>query len=119
MPLLSFTVLPNGVGQLHDILSCLVKFDENISLEATTNSVRSITSIPLFSASSCRLCSFESAVSIHPNPLMLASLSTPRPSLPSTNFTQTTPLAVLQMRKHGAVHYRIGSVIMCRLVLTS
>ena len=40
MSLLSFTLLPSGVGQFHDLLSCLVKFDENISLEASSNSVR-------------------------------------------------------------------------------
>ncbi len=40
MPSLSFTVQPSTVGQLHDILACLVKFDENISLEASSNSVR-------------------------------------------------------------------------------
>jgi hypothetical protein len=40
MPSLSFTVLPGGVGQIHDLLSCLVKFDENISLEASPSSVR-------------------------------------------------------------------------------
>lgn len=40
MPTFSFSVLPGGIAQFHDILSCLVRFDENISLEAGSNSVR-------------------------------------------------------------------------------
>ena len=40
MPTLAFTVMPAGVGQLYDLLSCLVKFDENISLEAYNDHVR-------------------------------------------------------------------------------
>ena len=39
MPTLAFTMLPAGVAQLHDLLSCLAKFDENISLEACNNNV--------------------------------------------------------------------------------
>lgn len=39
MPTLKFTVLPTGVAQLHDLLSCLAKFDENISLEASNDDV--------------------------------------------------------------------------------
>ena len=40
MPILMFTVMPAGVGQLCDLLSCLVKVDENISLEAYDDHVR-------------------------------------------------------------------------------
>ncbi len=40
MPNLIFTVMPAGVGLLYDLLSCLVKFDENISLEAYNDHVR-------------------------------------------------------------------------------
>lgn len=39
MPSLSFTILPAGVAYLHDLLSCLAKFDENLSLEATPQEV--------------------------------------------------------------------------------
>lgn len=39
MPTLTFTVLPSGVAELHDLLSCLAKFDENISVEAYNNNV--------------------------------------------------------------------------------
>jgi hypothetical protein len=45
MPTLSFTVLPAGVAQLHDLLSCLAKFDENVSLEACNNNVSNILSL--------------------------------------------------------------------------
>ena len=42
MPTLAFTVLPVGVAQLHDLLSCLAKFDENVSLEASNNNVSNL-----------------------------------------------------------------------------
>ena len=45
MPTLAFTVLPGGVAQLHDLLACLAKFDENISLEAKDESVSCIVSL--------------------------------------------------------------------------
>lgn len=35
MPVLLFTVAPQGVGYIHDLLTCLAKFDEDVSLEAT------------------------------------------------------------------------------------
>lgn len=44
MPTLAFTVLPVGVTQLHDLLSCLAKFDENVSLEACHNNVSNLLS---------------------------------------------------------------------------
>jgi hypothetical protein len=44
MPTLAFTVLPAGVAQLHDLLSCLAKFDENVSLEACNNNVGNLLS---------------------------------------------------------------------------
>lgn len=34
-----FTVAPAAVGQLHDILTCLAKFDENVSWQATHQTV--------------------------------------------------------------------------------
>lgn len=40
MPVFTFTTTPAGVAQLHDALSCLAKFDENISLEATAQEFR-------------------------------------------------------------------------------
>jgi hypothetical protein len=40
MPVLVFTVAPAGVGQFNDLLTCLAKFDENVSLEATPQNVR-------------------------------------------------------------------------------
>ncbi|KIW48515.1 uncharacterized protein PV06_01092 [Exophiala oligosperma] len=40
MPTLLFTVGPQGVGYIHDFLSCLAKFDEDISLEATPQFLR-------------------------------------------------------------------------------
>jgi hypothetical protein len=40
MSFLSLTISPAGVGKLHDLLTCLAKFDENISLEATADRVR-------------------------------------------------------------------------------
>lgn len=39
MPTLLFTIAPAGVGQLHDLLTCLAKFDENVSWEATPQNV--------------------------------------------------------------------------------
>lgn len=39
MPTFLFTVLPSGVGHLHELLSCLAKFDEDVSLEATSQFV--------------------------------------------------------------------------------
>jgi len=39
MPALTFTILPPGVAKLHEILLCLAKFDENISLEASADHV--------------------------------------------------------------------------------
>ena len=42
MPVLLFTILPSGVGALHDLLTCLAKFDEDVSLEATSQFVRSL-----------------------------------------------------------------------------
>ncbi|KIV89626.1 hypothetical protein PV10_07012 [Exophiala mesophila] len=40
MPVLLFTILPSGVGALHDLLTCLAKFDEDVSLEATSQFLR-------------------------------------------------------------------------------
>jgi hypothetical protein len=40
MPILLFTVAPAAVGQLHDLLSCLARFDEDVSWEATPQNVR-------------------------------------------------------------------------------
>ncbi len=40
MPTILFTVGPSGVGHLHDLLACLAKFDEDVSLEATPQFVR-------------------------------------------------------------------------------
>lgn len=39
MPIFSFTISPAGIAQLHDALTCLAKFDENISLEASAHEV--------------------------------------------------------------------------------
>lgn len=39
MPFLFFTLNPAGVSQVHDILTCLAKFNEDVSLEATTTEV--------------------------------------------------------------------------------
>jgi hypothetical protein len=39
MPTLLFTLGPAGVGHLHDLLVCLAKFDEDVSMEATTSFV--------------------------------------------------------------------------------
>lgn len=39
MPTLLFTIAPAAVGQLHDLLTCLAKFDENVSWAATTQNV--------------------------------------------------------------------------------
>lgn len=44
MPVLVFTLVPAGVGQLSDLLTCLAKFDENVSLEATPQNVRKVCS---------------------------------------------------------------------------
>jgi hypothetical protein len=46
MPALGFIVMPVGVAQLHDLLSCLAKFDENVSLEACTNNVSESLHLP-------------------------------------------------------------------------
>ncbi|RMZ87546.1 hypothetical protein DV736_g5231, partial [Chaetothyriales sp. CBS 134916] len=40
MPVLIFTLAPTGVGQVSDLLTCLAKFDENVSLEATPHNLR-------------------------------------------------------------------------------
>jgi cell cycle checkpoint control protein RAD9A len=40
MPTLLFTLSPAAVGQLHDLLSCLAKFDEAVSWEATADNFR-------------------------------------------------------------------------------
>ncbi|KAK5955015.1 hypothetical protein OHC33_003694 [Knufia fluminis] len=40
MPTFGFAISPNAIAQLHDALSCLAKFDENISLEATAQELR-------------------------------------------------------------------------------
>ena len=69
MPFLSFTVRPSQLGQLHDILSCLLKFDENISLAASSNSVSLVQLETLFYA---HFRSSAFLVSTPPNPLMLA-----------------------------------------------
>lgn len=37
MPLLSLTLAPEAVGKLHDVLVCLGKFSESVSLEAHSN----------------------------------------------------------------------------------
>ena len=42
MPVLLFSVSPAGVGQLHDLLNCLAKFDETVSWEATPQNVSGI-----------------------------------------------------------------------------
>lgn len=40
MPTFTFTIGPLEIAQLHDALSCLAKFDENISLEANATELR-------------------------------------------------------------------------------
>lgn len=40
MPTLLFSVSPAAVGQLHDALNCLAKFDETVSWEATVDGLR-------------------------------------------------------------------------------
>lgn len=40
MPIFTFTITPLAVAQLHDALSCLARFDENISLEANNQELR-------------------------------------------------------------------------------
>ncbi|EXJ58066.1 hypothetical protein A1O7_05490 [Cladophialophora yegresii CBS 114405] len=40
MPTLLFTVAPSGVVHLHDFLTCLARFDEDVSLEATPQFLR-------------------------------------------------------------------------------
>lgn len=64
MPTFSFSVLPGGIAQFHDILSCLVRFDENISLEAGSNSFR-ISS--LNSSKSAHACFTLNALSFFTN----------------------------------------------------
>ena len=39
MTTLTFTVIPTDVTYLHDLLTCLARFDENISVEATAQGV--------------------------------------------------------------------------------
>ena len=41
MPTLLFTVAPSGVVHFHDFLTCLAKFDEDVSIEATPQFVSS------------------------------------------------------------------------------
>jgi hypothetical protein len=43
MAVLLFTLSPAAVGQLHDLLTCLARFDETIAWEASPEGVR-----PLF-----------------------------------------------------------------------
>ncbi|KIW32897.1 uncharacterized protein PV07_04410 [Cladophialophora immunda] len=40
MPTLLFTVAPSGAAYFHDLLTCLAKFDEDVSLEATPQFLR-------------------------------------------------------------------------------
>lgn len=40
MPSFTFTLSPTGVTQIHDALSCLARFDENVCLEATAGELR-------------------------------------------------------------------------------
>lgn len=39
MPVLSFTLSPDGVVRIHDAILCLAKFSETVSLEAHCNKV--------------------------------------------------------------------------------
>lgn len=39
MPELTFELAPSGINQVHDVLTCLSKFDENVMLEASTQEV--------------------------------------------------------------------------------
>lgn len=39
MPVLSFTLSPEGVVRIHDAILCLAKFSETVSLEAHRNNV--------------------------------------------------------------------------------
>ena len=39
MTTLSCTILPDRLDQIHEALTCLAKFDENVSLEASTDQV--------------------------------------------------------------------------------
>ncbi len=40
MTTLSFTLAPEGVARLHEIVVCLGKFSESVSIEARHSSVR-------------------------------------------------------------------------------
>lgn len=44
MPTLLFTVEAPGAASIHDLLTCLAKFDEDVSLEATPQFVSTINS---------------------------------------------------------------------------
>ena len=39
MTTLSCTILPERLDQVHELLTCLAKFDENVSLEASKDQV--------------------------------------------------------------------------------
>ncbi len=39
MPTLTFTLTPEGVVRLHDVIVCLAKFSESVSVEARRNTV--------------------------------------------------------------------------------
>jgi hypothetical protein len=67
MPALTFIILPPGVAKLHEILLCLAKFDENISLEASADHV-------------------SIRISVRPSP----GLTTPVTSYQSQHFKDST-----------------------------
>src|SRR2546421_6442936 len=46
MIMLRFVVMTAGVSRLHDLLSCLAKFDENVSLEACEKNVSKFVAPP-------------------------------------------------------------------------
>lgn len=39
MPEFTFELAPSGISQVHDVLLCLSKFDENVMLEASNQEV--------------------------------------------------------------------------------
>jgi len=107
MPTLLFTVLPAGVAHLHDLLTCLAKFDENVALEATAQHV----SMMFHFTCDAEVVSCASRASTSPRRLTLPSPWTPR-SLPST----TSPLLRIwrtEAPKSGPVEFRIEWVYLC------
>ncbi|EXJ90578.1 hypothetical protein A1O1_03681 [Capronia coronata CBS 617.96] len=101
MPTLLFTVGPPGVSAIHDLLTCLAKFDEDVSLEATPQSLR-ISSLNIsktaHAAFTLDSTSFFNKYHFSPGPRNTSISGPPQPKIWACKIQNRALLAIFKRR---------------------